>query len=413
MTFPFIFMMSLCGIVSLSADTPYSRYNRNKKTTPPIEKSTQETPPKRTLPLENEAIELQDDDATHFDYHGVEKEIDSGTHTPLGAICIDIQGYCSYYAHNCLIDVEQTQQKQSLELFCNLLELLANLADGECGIIRINNYLSNIVSLTQKLTQLSISDSAMLEHPAEYPFTTELVQSLGASEDIPCFMQHALRAPESAKKIIHTVFNELRLYAHYKLHAILETFERDTKMLLERAQSPELFTEENETLVAPQRQSMSALGWLCRHAASTCTDLAQTIPSSPLLARTSSLMNQVQLMLSTMALTYAHLGANTVRSQDRFILAKKYAHLIDQMGSMPSRRGSLSPLQYAQALTTVEEKQTYIEEVFTNKTESSKLLHELFPCFNDALDYNLVQFSTTLANEVIEVLSRRYWMEQQ
>jgi hypothetical protein len=122
-------------------------------------------------------------------------------------------------------------------------------------------------------------------------------------------------------------------------------------------------------------------------------------------------MNQIQLMLSTMALTYTHLGTNTVRSQDRNTLASHYAKLITYMEPSAPRRGLTSYLVSTQTLPTLEQKQDYLETIFASEQASTQLLQEFFPAFNDILDHNLSQFCALLTEQVLTILKTRYWMQ--
>jgi hypothetical protein len=422
MYFWLLFSLSCVSTLTFCSPNPHDRYNPYRKkphipVTQPLQETDQAEPSKDVTSsepliteLENGSDPLSIDDTSYLKYKTAQ-ENDITQHTPLGAICLEIEEYCSYFIQNCMNDDSFKQQRQSLTLFCNVLELLANLADGDCGIIRLHHYLLNLSMLSKTLYTSSSSDSDIINHQTDYPFILQMQKMVHSEEEITFFMNYTLRSPAAGAQTITALFNELKTYAHYKLHAVLETFQQDTHALLRRTQHPELENREEFSSAGFQRTHIHWLGWLCKHAATTCLDLVQTLPSSPLLAHTSSLMNQIQLMLSTMALTYTNLGANTVRSQDRTTLATHYAHLISHMDASTPRRGALSYLSTTQALPTFEEKQDYLENIFASEYSSTQLLKEFFPAFNDMLDHNLTQFCKLLTQQVLNILETRYWMQ--
>ncbi len=421
MYFWLFFSLSCVSTLTLCFSNPHDRYNPYRKKpethiSMPSHKTEDETTSHSTTPEHSFLTDLETDttllldDSSYFEYK-TSHEPDTTPHTPLGTICLEIEEYCSYFIQHCMSDQTLLQQRQSLTLFCNLLQLLANLADSDCGIIRLHQYLLNISMLSHTLYVTSASDNDIINHQTDYPFVHQLQQAITSENEITFFIHHTLRSPNAGTNIVTALFTELKTYAHYKLHAVLETFQQDTHTLIRRTQHPELEQTQETSSSEFDRSQIHWLGWLCKHAATTCLDLVQTVPSSPLLAHTSSLMNQIQLMLSTMALTYTHLGTNTVRSQDRTTLASQYAQLITYMEPAPTRRGALSYLHSTQALETIEEKQDYLETIFASEQASSQLLKEFFPAFNDMLDHNLSQFCALLTEQVLHILNTRYWMQ--
>lgn len=331
-------------------------------------------------------------------------EADTTPHSPLGAICIDTYTYGSYFLQHCMDGPLLSKQKKALVLFCDVLELLANLADADVGVIRLDSYITNIITIAHALKEASLTDETISGNRTNFPLITSL--ALQDRADSIFFLHHTLREQSAAIPLIQEIFAELKTYTQSKLHATLSTFKDDTQQLLTIAQSQSDGAQFSEA----ERKSMSSLGWLCRHAANTCFDLAQTVPSSPLLAHTASLMHQIQQMLSTMALTYTNLSTNQVRSQDRNSLAARYTQMIEQLEVASPRRGQASYLQYLKTLPSTLEKQTFIEKLFANPQESEQFLQEFFPSLIDSFDYNLTQFCTTLTMQVIDTFAKRYWL---
>jgi len=369
---------------------PYKKHNNSSK---PTEYRSPDLPPEEPL----EEFELQ-------------YEPDHTPHTPLGAICLETHSYGTHFLQHCMNNPVLSKQKNALALFCAVLELLANLADADIGIIRLDSYINNIINIAHALRETSITDTDLnLTH---YPLTASFSATGVQETDVTFALHNALREKLTGLPLITQLFSELQAYAGYKIHTILNSFKDDTKQLLFLAQqqNDQTIASRNGQPNETERQSMGYLGWLCRHAATTCLDLAQTVPSSPLLAHSGSLLNQVQQMLSTMALTYRNLSITPPRTQDQNSLATLYAQMVEQLKDIAPRRGQVSLLHQVHSLTTFQEKQSLIASIFGSQEASSIFLQEFFPVLTESLDYNLAQFCTTLTMQVVNTFTQRYWI---
>jgi|GEM_PF-6128479 len=335
---------------------------------------------------------------------------DAGVQAPLAAICSEINDYCSYFLEHSMDSLSLQQHKNALRVFCALLQLLTHLANSDYGTVRLNAYFSSITTIAQSLNAAGIDDATITTHYAHFPFALALHTQCTEEAQVVFLVHHALRTADSGIPLIRKLFQEITTYLQYKLHATMRAFRSDTESLLERAQHPELSAEEAATLSVEERKTLSSLSWLCRQAATTCADVAQALPSAPLLAHTQGLIVQVQQMLATMALTYNHLGTNSVRSNDKHSLAYYYAHMVSALPSIIERRGAVSLINYVKSFNTVEERQALIETIFSNENDSKRFLQEFFPSFSDTLDANLTALHETLTTQVIEVLNKRCWI---
>jgi hypothetical protein len=375
----------------------YERYDRQKKITQPEAEQSQ----KRSINNDS-----SDDTTPLIEDH----TLDTTPHTPLGSICIEITEYCSYFIDHWMNGPRLSKQRESLQVFCNVLKLLTNLADTDCAIIRLDSYITNIVEIIQALEKASETDTTLTQHNLDYPLIFSLRAQSTETNESNYLIHSTLRAPSSAIPLINELFSELKTYTNFKLDSVLEQFKADTKTLLTISQQSEVSEQQKENeLSAAEKKSMESLGWLCRHAANTCMDLAQTVHSSALMAHTGALMNQIHQMLATMALTYNHLGTNQVRSQDRHSLATHYAIMIEFFKSSPPHRGTLSLINYVNSLPSFHEREQFITNLFSTQKESELFLSEFFPSFSDALIHNVDQFCNTLTTQVIETFTKRYW----
>lgn len=391
---------------SLCANPTHERYNRIKKIA--LTETTTDGSPKRSIE-NNHEDELSETDYLFIAELQNTHTPDTTPHTPLGSICIEITEYCSYFIEHCMDGPLLSKQREALKVFCNVLKLLTNLADTDCAIIRLDSYITNIVEIIKALEQATDTDNAMAQNRAEYPLIFSLHDQSSQSDETKYIVHSALRAPSSAIPLITELFNELKTYTDHKLEAVLEQFKLDTKTLLTMSQQGEKQTPANNLFSPVEQKNMESLGWLCRHAANTCMDLAQTVNSSALMAHTGALMNQIHQMLATMALTYNHLGTNRVRSQDRNSLATHYATMIEFFKAIPPHRSTLSLITYANTLPSFHERELFISNLFASSHDSTVFLGEFFPAFSDALTHNIDQFCATLTTQVIDTFTKRYW----
>lgn len=394
-----LLLFCACNATIFGTNDYNDRYNPYKK------RLNQITPP-----AEHRSPEILSEEA--LEEFELQHEPDNTPHTPLAAICLETHSYGTHFLQHCMNNAVLHKQKDALALFCSLLELLANLADADIGIIRLDSYINNIISIAHALKAASISDSSIdLTH---FPLITSFSEPSVDESGITLAMHHALRERSTGLPLITQLLSELQTYAGYKLHAILNSFKNDTKQLLSLAQQTNAsISGMNPQPSEVERQSMGYLGWLCRHAATTCLDLADTVPSSSLLAHSGSLLNQVQQMLSTMALTYRNLSITPPRTQDQNSLATLYAQMTEQLKDISPRRGQVSLLHQVHSLSSFQEKQSFIAAIFTSPQESNAFLQEFFPTLTDSLDYNLIQFCTTLTMEVVNTFAKRYWIGEQ
>ncbi len=393
---------------SLTATNPLDRYDRNKKPTTHTPAPTETPTTERSFQPDDEVdTTLLDNDFLNSEYS------DPSPHTPLGSICIEITEYCNYFVQHCMDGPLLNKQKEALRVFCSVLKLLTNLADTDCAIIRLDSYITNIIDIIESLENASNDDTAIIEHRIEFPLIASLQRPNTENNETRFIIHNALRTPTTATPLIKELFNELKTYSHHKLDAVLQRFKIDTKRLLTMSQNSESSSTMDPLFSPEERKNMESLGWLCRHAAHTCTELTETVQTSPLMAHTGALMDQIQQMLSTMALTYSHLGTNQVRSQDRNSLASLYAHMVENFGTLSPRKSSQSLLSYVSTLPSINQKEVFINSLFASARESELFLGEFYPAMSDSLAYNLDQFCTTLVTQVLETFSKRYWLSQE
>ena len=394
--------------VSLHSKNNNDRYNPHKE-----KKETELSAPKQPRTILPNEPSTQEAPQIIEGPESIVCSVSTTPHSPLGHICSTINEYCAYFLANCMEDPLLEPQKEAVLLFCSLLALLANLADADIATIRLDDYLSNVIALVRDLQNATAHDPHLQKQKTEFPLMTQLALAGTETRDIDFFIYHSLRAPTTAVPLLRTLFNELKNYTAYKMHAVLGGFKEDTQRLLVIAQHPERIMTGEENRVHTQergeKRNMGALGWLCQQAAHTCLELAQTVPSSPLLAHTGALMQQIHQMLSTMALTYSHLSTATVRSQDRHSLAQQYAFMVEQLGTIAPRRGGTSLLHHINGLANTHERENYIETIFASSRDSELFLAEFFPALTDSLDYNLSQFNATLTMLVIDTFEKRFW----
>jgi hypothetical protein len=365
-----------------------------------------------TPPGSRSPEQLLEEPEDSFENFYPEHEPDTTPHTPLGTICISTYTYGSYFLQHDMEGPILGKQKSAPAPFCNVLELLANLADADISLIRLDTYITNVINIALSLKNASTHDATITLSSGDFPLISSLSAQSIDNSDLPLIVHHALREQSTGMPLITQLFTELQTYTAHKLSATLTSFRADTQQFLTLTQkSPEQLSQSDLAQLSDiERKSMGSLGWLCRHAANTCMDLVETVPSSPLLAHTGALMNQIQQMLSTMALTYRNLSTNTVRSQDQNSLATHYTHMVEQLKDISPRRGHTSLLHYVHTLPNTKERQSFIEKVFASPEESNAFLQEFFPTLTDSLNYNLAQFCTTLTMQVIDVFAKRYWL---
>jgi len=391
--------------VSLCAINNEDRYNRNKK-----------QPTEQEIITENRIRSVNDtptqDPLLDFTHDlTTDTHLDTTPHTPLGSICIEISEYCNYFINHCINNSSPlNKQKEALEVFCNVLKLLTNLADTDCAIIRLDSYITNIIEIIEALETASNNDETISNYRDEYPLITALQNSPSEPSETRTIIHLALRSPSTATPLIKELFTELQNYTHQKLSMVLSRFKEDTQQLLTISQSNDSLKPVESLFSPEEKKNMESLGWLCRHAANTCVDLSTTVQTSALMAHTGTLMSQISQMLSTMALTYNHLGTNQVRSQDKNSLAALYASMIEHFGQLEPQRASQSLLAHAITLPTMHERELFITSLFSAPRESELFLNQFFPAFSDALAYNLNQFCFTLTTQVTETFRTRYWL---
>lgn len=344
-------------------------------------------------------------------------------HGPLGTICSDLAHYCSYFARHMIQDEQRAQDRASLLLFCNVMELMADLADADVTPIRAETYACDIIRVFGALREAFCSDPSLQAKADQFPFMQKLFLMHKKSEDdsdlaieFEIYIHNMLRSKQSAQPLVRQLFHELNAYTQEKAHELLTIFHHDSLELINISMAPPRRTPhhlEEEGLPESRRTHLRHMSWLCRHASGACQDLSQVLQMSPMLLQARPLMKQMQSMLSAMSLTYEHLGTKgtPVRGHTTSELAEHFATMIHLMPDVTTTKRSAHTayLDRCAQLATPQDKKRFVEEAFTAHTTRQALLAEFFPVFEQAVDSNLNLFSDSLSHFTYKTLQERYW----
>lgn len=410
-------------IFALHAKSPYDRYDRyQKRTDEQASDSPQENKSLHAMPHYRASNESDDHLLEALREHSQYEEDEINlSHSPLGAILLRLSQSCSDFA----VFAEKRDQ-QSLLVFCNVMELMSDLADQEWGGVHGSKYMDGIVEVVTSLRNAFNDD--MRHNPAlasKYPLLQTLVTAQEYSNletdqfdlDAGMYLRNVLSVPQTSQALIKELFNELHEYTAQKIHAVLAIFQGDTRQLLDLTMHAPDQTRSGQHNYRTDEtgRAMRQRTWLCDHAASACLDLADTIPTSTSLAQAGPLMQQIQAVLKTMSLTYDSLSAepSSIRKGSQHELASQFASMIDLLpATSPKRTSDDSPSAFLDKCTTLktpQAKQMFVEQAFASTTERDALLSEFFPALERSLEFNLGMFSNTLTNYTAETLAKHFW----
>lgn len=411
-------VLSITLFTSLSSANRFDRYNPYSDDTPA--ETTRMTP------------SSDEPDTPKEEAAGVEpinallaEEDEAESHGPLGAICSELAQYCSYFANNMMVTQEQRAQQSSLLVFCNVMELMADLADSEVSNIRAETYAADLIKIVTSLRDAFSKDTAFTSNIERFPLLAKIMnlneRSVSSPEgyttELGIYLHSTLRSPDTAPALVNQLFEELNQYAQIKSHILFGMFHTDSRRLLILSNQP-LRSPDHEPTPYPTAEGrhMRQMSWMCHHAANACTDLAATLQTTENLNYAAPLMRQLNSLLSAMSMTYSHLSAptGTVRRQDSHVMAQHFASMIELLPEVSPKRAPHSGLEYTyldrcSRLSTHEEKQHFVEEAFTRELDRDALLEEFFPAFEKAVDYNLNGFSNSLASFTTDTLAQRFW----
>lgn len=416
----------LCG-PSLFAKNHLDRYNPFKDQHHTVEDVPASPEVRSTDFLDDEPEDVSertdDFDDSDSDY---DDDLDLGNHGPLGAICSDLAHYCSYFARNMMSDAQQKRDRNSLLLFCNVMELMADLADYEVAPIRAEHYACDIIRVCSSLRTAFESDADLVTKREKFPLLQKLMymkQRSGDDQDLnielDIYFHNMLRSKESAQPLVDALFTELNTYTQEKAHALLNVFHHDSLQLIDLSQRHTERSPRRSAGPAPEeRRHLRQMSWLCHHASDACMDLAGALGGSSLMVQAAPLIKQLQSMLSAMSLTYDQLGGDpaTVRSHSKSELAEHFANMIHLMPqTAPKRSTPGSPgtayIDRCSQLSTAQDKKYFVEEAFSSELDRQALLAEFFPLFEQAIDCNLDTFTSSLAEFTHATLNNCYWPE--
>lgn len=417
-------VLSIILFTSLSPKNRFDRYNPYSEDTPVAETT-------RTAPADEESNMPPEDagiDPCNVDDAALGDEDESESHGPLGAICAELAQYCSYFANNMMVTEEQRAQQSSLLVFCNVMELMADLADSEVSSIRAETYAADLIKIILSLRDAFTQDSAFTDNAARFPLLAKIVNlgedsvntPDGYTTELGIYIHNTLRSPDTAPTLVNELFEELNQYAQVKSHILFDMFHADSRHLLILSNQPlRLPNHKQAQYQNAEGRHMRQMSWICHHAANACTDLAATLQTTENLTYAAPLMRQLNSLLSAMSMTYSHLSApaGTVRRQDSHVMAQHFASMIELLPRVSPKRAPHSSLEYTYLdrctrLSTHEEKQHFVEEAFARDMDRDALLEEFFPAFEKAVDHNLNGFSSSLASFTTSTLAQRFWPEK-
>lgn len=413
-------LLCLCLTQTLKSKNPYDRYDRYRKDEHATPARHEES--NKGIPLPSyRATDDSNEDLVEALQEFSDADEDELTLSPLAGVCKNLAQTCSQFA----LMVEKQNQK-SLLVSCTAMRLMGHLSDQEWGGVRGEIYMQDIIEVALSLRDAFRDD---LRNDAKVAGKFPLLNTLVAAQEhtnlsteqfdleVDAYLRNSLRIPETSRALVTELFNELREYTEQKLHLVLSIFQNDTRKLLDLAmRAPEDTRSPQRTYRTDETgRTMGQRAWLCQHIASTCLDLADNMPVSQNLAQAGPLMQQVQAVLNTMALTYEDLSVepSSIRQASKHQLATQFASMIDLLTQTGTTRAphdtSSAYLNKCMALPSVQDKQAFVECAFTSTTERDALLSEFFPALARSLDTNLNLFSSTLAQYTTSTLAKHFW----
>ena len=355
----------------------------------------------------------------------------SSPHSPIGSVCSNLARRYSFVANRLMTNGKHQTNRQMLRLFCSVLSLMADLADGnsdgdESNVVRADNYASDVVQVVATIKETIALDPTLTELSFHYPLlgslTGNTVRSIRADADdnrseLGMAVYHMLRTPRSGRALVQELFAELSDIAQNKADHLMSLFRTDMQQLLDLTSRP----IEDMVLRSPSRESderkeMRQAAMLCRAAASACHSVALVAPQNDYLKHSTPLMAQLNSLLSAMAVTYDRLGAphRLVARTDRNILAHHLAEMIHLLPTTRAQRSSRQKmstvhLDKCTSLGSLEEQELFVQNQFERPSERDALLGEFFTVFQDTVDTNITRFLGALSHYTALTFTRRYW----
>ena len=228
-----------------------------------------------------------------------------------------------------------------------------------------------------------------------------------------------MRTPLSGKMLVRELFNELSDIGQAKADYLMALFHGDLESLLDLAEKP---IDETQLTRSPDQSSLDErkefrqAAMLCRAAANACESVGNVVTQDQYLSHSKPLMTQFNALLSTMAITYDRLGAShrLLPRTDRNLLAHHLAEMITLVPTTRAHRHegpgtSTVYLDRCNALESIEEQESFVQNQFENRYDRTELLGEFFAVFKETVDTNISHFSHALSEHTSNTLTQRYW----
>jgi len=352
-------------------------------------------------------------------------------HGPLAGACSDLITYYSYFIQHFMADSHQQQNRATLTLCCNTLNLMAHLADKKVCEVRLESYASDINSIISAVRETLSHDDIMQKSMRKaHPFIRSLVvlpthmteaEHNDFQVELGLQVYNLLRAQESAQILLIELFDVLKTYTEYKTEVILDLFQKDTTRLLDlnlqHREQTKPKNNQKSTKYAYDEESrlMRQNALLCQAAANTCEDIAQAMPQASSLKKVELLLRS---LFTAMAVTYKHLSTpqQTIHRAERNTIASELAHMIvllprARKEPAPNKHLTTTYIDTCMQLSTQKAQERYIQDVFESPLDRNALLQEFFPLFEVEIKKNIELFSELVLDHTLQTLAERYWLE--